>query len=108
LQAAFKKNNIKKVIDVEKLVKAKYQDNLEMCQWMKKYYDLHYNGAEYDPLARRPEGTEVYYIAGGSKVNPLKKPAGTASNTNPPLSARTRPQTAQAKPSQPKPSTIAT
>ena len=44
LQTAFKKNGIKKIIDVEKLTKAKYQDNLEMCQWMKRYYDLHYNG----------------------------------------------------------------
>jgi len=39
LQNAFKNNNIKKVIEVEKLTKARYQDNLEFCQWIKRYYD---------------------------------------------------------------------
>jgi len=32
LQAAFTKNNIQKHIDVDKLIRAKYQDNLEFCQ----------------------------------------------------------------------------
>lgn len=37
LQQGFTKCNIKKNIDVEKLVKGKCQDNLEMLQWMKKF-----------------------------------------------------------------------
>jgi len=32
LQAAFTRNNIQKHIDVDKLIRAKYQDNLEFCQ----------------------------------------------------------------------------
>ena len=39
LQNAFKKVGIKKYVEVEKLAKAKYQDNLEFIQWLKRYYD---------------------------------------------------------------------
>jgi len=53
LQSAFDKNGIKKHIDVDKLVKAKYQDNLEFCQWLKRYFDLNYSGEPYDARARR-------------------------------------------------------
>lgn len=80
LQTAFKKNNIKKNINVDMLIKARYQDNLEFCQWLKKYHDLHWNGEPYDPIARRGDGpsSQLYYIAGGNKVNPMNK-AGTSS-----------------------------
>lgn len=40
LQQAFLKCKIQKHIDIEKLSKSKYQDNLEFIQWMKRYYDL--------------------------------------------------------------------
>merc|ERR1712166_593792 len=39
LQSAFDKN-------------AKYQDNLEFCQWIKAFFDQHYNGDPYDGPAR--------------------------------------------------------
>ena len=42
-------------IEVNKLVKAKYQDNLEFLQWMKGFHDRSYSGQDYDgalPLAR--------------------------------------------------------
>ena len=38
---------------MEKLVKAKYQDNLEFAQWMKRYFDLNGGSKEYDAVARR-------------------------------------------------------
>jgi len=53
LQAAFQKNSIDKNIPVERLVKCRFQDNLEFLQWMKKYWDTYYNGEEYDALSRR-------------------------------------------------------
>ena len=53
LQNAFDKNGIKKHIDVDKLVKARYQDNLEFCQWIKRYFDLNYSGEPYNALERR-------------------------------------------------------
>ena len=69
LQSAFDKNGIKKHIEVDKLVKAKYQDNLEFCQWIKRYFDLNYSGEPYNALQRR-KGANIYYIMGGNKVAP--------------------------------------
>lgn len=42
-------------------MKGKYQDNLEMLQWIKKYFDLNYNGAAYDAVERR-KGQSLYLI----------------------------------------------
>jgi len=53
LQTIFDKENIIKHVDVTKLVRAKYQDNLEMCQWMKHFFETRYDGHPYDPIARR-------------------------------------------------------
>lgn len=53
LQNAFLKNGIKRHIDVDKLVKARYQDNLEFCQWIKRYFDLNYSGQPYNGAERR-------------------------------------------------------
>ena len=75
LQNAFDKNGIKRHIEVSKLVKAKYQDNLEFCQWMKAYFEKNYNGEPYEALERR-KGKDLFYILGGGKVAaPAKKSA---------------------------------
>ena len=43
-------------------MKAKYQDNLEMLQWIKRYYDLHAKGGdEYDAVARR-KGVDLHLL----------------------------------------------
>ena len=44
LQQGFTNSGLKKNIEVEKLVKGKCQDNLEMLQWMKKFFDTNFNG----------------------------------------------------------------
>lgn len=76
LQQAFDKNGIKRHIEVSKLVKAKYQDNLEFCQWLKAYFEKNYNGEPYDALGRR-KGQDLTYILGGGKIAPpQKKSAG--------------------------------
>ncbi len=44
-------------MDVNKLIRAKYQDNLEFCQWLKAFYDQ--SGVfrdDYDPMAIRAKG----------------------------------------------------
>lgn len=76
LQAAFDRNGIKRHIEVSKLVKARYLDNLEFCQWLKAFFEKNYSGEPYDALARR-KNQDLFYILGGSKVAPPGK-AGAA------------------------------
>ena len=58
LQASFVKNQIQKHVDVDRLIRAKYQDNLEFCQWLKAFYEHVSPSAreDYDPVARRALG----------------------------------------------------
>lgn len=60
---------------MDKLIKAKYQDNLEFLQWMKRFFDIKYNGAPYDAVGRR-KGQDLFYILGGNKVAPGGASAG--------------------------------
>eukprot|EP00466_Bigelowiella_natans_P020171 jgi/Bigna1/129275/aug1.8_g3983 len=53
LQGVFQKMDVQKHVPVEKLIKAKYQDNLEFLQWMKNFFDVRYSGDEYDAIGRR-------------------------------------------------------
>ncbi|KAM4605793.1 microtubule-associated protein RP/EB family member 2 isoform 1-T1 [Polymixia lowei] len=53
LQASFKRMNVDKIIPVEKLVKGRFQDNLDFIQWFKKFFDANYDGKEYDPVQAR-------------------------------------------------------
>ncbi|KAK1916041.1 hypothetical protein P3342_003856 [Pyrenophora teres f. teres] len=53
LQNTFAKHQIDKPIRVESLVKCKMQDNLEFLQFVKQYWDQHFPGHDYDPVARR-------------------------------------------------------
>jgi len=64
-----------------------------MCQWIKKYYEIHDNGSEYDPVARR-NGQELHYILGSTKVALMPK-AGVRAVANPrPPTATTQPRKA--------------
>jgi len=59
LQAAFDKLNIERYVDVDKLIRAKYQDNLEFLQWMKCYWEREGSGRQgYEPAAQR-EGKSI-------------------------------------------------
>lgn len=54
LQVAFNKHNITKLIDTERLIKCRLQDNLELLQWFKRYWMDHKDiNVNYDPQARR-------------------------------------------------------
>ena len=69
---------------------------------MKRYFDINYNGEPYDALTRR-KNAELYYIAGGNKVNKMdnagRVPASTGGPSKPttigrgakPLAGGTRP-----------------
>lgn len=62
LQQSFTKLGLTKPIEIEKLTKCKYQDNLEFLQWFRKYLDNHFIPKDYDPVSKRnnvdPEETE--------------------------------------------------
>lgn len=53
LQQAFDKVGIQRHIEVDKLVRGKYQDNLEMLQWIKTYFDRTCQGADYNAYSSR-------------------------------------------------------
>lgn len=53
LQSGFKKVGVDKTIPVDKLIKGRFQDNFEFCQWFKKFFDANYAGQEYDALGVR-------------------------------------------------------
>lgn len=72
LQAAFDKNRVQRHVDVDKLIRAKYQDNLEFCQWLKAFFDQAAppDRDDYDPVAVRAKGKggkrlEPHFRAGG-------------------------------------------
>ncbi|XP_043971511.1 microtubule-associated protein RP/EB family member 1b [Gambusia affinis] len=73
LQVAFKKMGVDKIIPVDKLVKGKFQDNFELVQWFKKFFDANYDGKEYDPVAMRQ----------GQETMPMNSPATSALNKLP-------------------------
>lgn len=87
LQAAFTKHKIQRYIDVSKLIKAKYQDNLEFCQWLKAFYDQ--SGVfreEYNPSAVRAKGKGGakaldFFGKTASKYNSKPVPRGTRPRT---------------------------
>eukprot|EP00554_Chaetoceros_debilis_P016113 CAMPEP_0194118672 /NCGR_PEP_ID=MMETSP0150-20130528/36562_1 /TAXON_ID=122233 /ORGANISM="Chaetoceros debilis, Strain MM31A-1" /LENGTH=415 /DNA_ID=CAMNT_0038810137 /DNA_START=35 /DNA_END=1282 /DNA_ORIENTATION=+ len=75
LQIAFTKTRVQKHVDVDKLIRAKYQDNLEFCQWLKAFFE-HATSAvrdDYDAIARRSIGK------GGKNLDDIFKPRGRGS-----------------------------
>lgn len=55
LQNSFISLKIGRMIEIEKLSKAKYQDNLEFIQWFKRFFEMRSitRNELYDPIARR-------------------------------------------------------
>lgn len=69
-------------IPVDRLVKLRFQDNLEFLQWMKKFWDSNYPGGRYDAAARR---------RGASLPAPTAPTAAAVGGRPSSASARTRP-----------------
>jgi len=63
LQTAFDRIGIERHIDVDKLIRGKYQDNLEFMQWFKRYFEMHTPAEQYDTAANRERGK------GGAQYN---------------------------------------
>ncbi|CAO3648884.1 unnamed protein product [Cunninghamella blakesleeana] len=64
LQHTFDKHKVDKIIPVDKLMKCKFQDNLEFMQWMKRYWDQNFPGGAYNAVARRKGGPKVASAGG--------------------------------------------
>lgn len=58
LQQAFDRCGITRHIEVDKLIRGKYQDNLEMLQWSKTYFDRTFPGGDYDAIGRRGDAAK--------------------------------------------------
>lgn len=89
LQLAFNKHGITKKIQVERLVKCRLQDNLELLQWFKKYWSENKNfNAEYNPVLRRKAKRVVSSRA--SSGNGMAPPGmGSGSNSSSRISSGT-------------------
>eukprot|EP00968_Pinguiococcus_pyrenoidosus_P017870 scaffold1806_cov240-Pinguiococcus_pyrenoidosus.AAC.11 len=74
LQKSFRLNQISRHVDVPKLIRAKYQDNLEFMQWFKAFFESQHVQEDYDPVAARAAGR------GGRRANTnLRQDAKVAS-----------------------------
>ncbi|OLL23551.1 Microtubule-associated protein RP/EB family member 3 [Neolecta irregularis DAH-3] len=97
MQNAFAKHGIDKLAPVERLVKCKFQDNLEFMQWMKRYWDQNFPGGDYNCNERRTSKGGGRSTPAGARPVTLKKPGMPASTggaairnrtpTNPPNAA---------------------
>ncbi|SMN19981.1 similar to Saccharomyces cerevisiae YER016W BIM1 Microtubule-binding protein [Maudiozyma saulgeensis] len=53
LQSCFARHAIEKTVYVERLVKCRFQDNLEFLQWIKKFWMQNKDSSPYDAISRR-------------------------------------------------------
>ncbi|KAJ8395925.1 hypothetical protein AAFF_G00026330 [Aldrovandia affinis] len=103
LQASFKRMNVDKIIPVEKLVKGRFQDNLDFIQWFKKFFDANYDGKEYNPIQARqgqdaippPDPGEQIFNLPKKSHHAASSPTAGATKS----SAATKPSTPSSRPS---------
>lgn len=80
LQDVFRKLDVDKKIEVNRLIRARYQDNLEFMQWLRKFFEINSPAVDnpmehYDAVARRNKGKNVklFKAANTSKTTVFKK-----------------------------------
>jgi RP/EB family microtubule-associated protein len=78
LQTCFTKLKIDRHIEVDKLVRAKYQDNLEFMQWFKRFFELNMGegNPEYDAIGARAKGKGSKSAKSGNGVRLTKASGG--------------------------------
>lgn len=100
LQASFLLQDVDKHVDVDKLIRAKYQDNLEFMQWLKAFFEDNVGNGEdgYDATARRAMGKGVAMFKpaqGGPAAAPKPSSRSTAaSRRQAPGAAKPKPKPA--------------
>lgn len=81
LQTHFVKIKCDKVVPTDRLIKAKYQDNLEFMQWMKRFFEMQFSGEPYDAKARRKE-CKVEYASDKKSSSKAAAPSITSTSTS--------------------------
>ena len=74
LQAVLDRVGVDKTLEVERLVKARTQDNLEFLQWVKAMFDKYASGATYAAVERRQEAMRRYAETKGGRGVPATSP----------------------------------
>ncbi|KAI8372925.1 calponin homology domain-containing protein [Radiomyces spectabilis] len=78
LQHTFDKHKVDKVIPVDRLMKCKFQDNLEFMQWVKRFWDQNFPGGAYDALQRRKGGAPPVKTVRAGGATAARRPAAAA------------------------------
>ncbi|CAM9285461.1 unnamed protein product [Hapterophycus canaliculatus] len=86
LQSAFDRLKIDKHIDVQRLTRGKYMDNLEFMQWFKNFHDTTGAIEGYDAVERRSKGRGGAKYGGGGAS---RRPAGGAQAASSRTASRT-------------------
>ncbi|XP_013104840.1 microtubule-associated protein RP/EB family member 1 isoform X2 [Stomoxys calcitrans] len=81
-QAAFIKLNFDKSVPIDRLMKAKFQDNFEFLQWFKKFFDTHSAGKE---NLRVPA---AHAAAAQNAPKPIRKPGAQTLGTAKPSATK--------------------
>lgn len=94
LQEAFVRHRIDRTIPVEKLIKLKFQDNLEFLQWMKRYWDAHFTGDNSGSNVGVVSSTPTPRQPSASGSNKISRSASMKSSAiNPPIPNNAMPNT---------------
>lgn len=101
LQQAFERNSIQRHIDVDKLIRGKYQDNLEFMQWLRRFFDMNGGeGKEYNAVERR-KGVKTPWDSGVSaQATATRRAVAAAPASTTPRTKPTRPPLSQEPDSQ--------
>jgi RP/EB family microtubule-associated protein len=91
LQGSWKQLGVDKPVPVEKLLKAKFQENFEFLQWFKKFFDANYEEHDYDAVSARG-GEEFPAVLPGGKAPPPARaaPRPAAAPSRPAVQSTTR------------------
>ena len=61
LQTCFAKLHIDKTIDVDRLIRGQYMDNLEFLQWFKRFFEMSVQDlGDYNAVAQRCKGKGIF------------------------------------------------
>ena len=95
LQQAFDRQQVHKHIEVEKLIKAKYQDNLEFFQWFKRFFDLNCRGGADYPALEKRKGAKTPWDAGERKPSDQRAPQSKPTERSAPTKMAAAPKVAK-------------